>query len=405
MLLRKILFYHILPAAIAVLICLGFVRTRVSEPPDLNFSAAKIKNLHYILHFEPYQLQQQVAFSQALKRRVPVLMGSSELTSSHLDALAHNFFNKNPKQDQFLSIGHAGFQSLGILTVLAANRALLKDSKITIILSPGWFEEQYCKGTSLKSFFEYATPNYMYQILSDTSIDRDTRDYIQKYVGENFDKISKPDATLRLMSKKRGSTLSEFVNTPFDLFNKTELDLKMKQDLYLTSQKLILRSLLNSNTSPYKFYERQVNWDSLMKVSKQAFQKISTTNTLSVEDGYYNSWLKNKRKKQVIAVDKESNQEYKDLEVLVHFLATTGCKPLFVIMPLNTKAHEDLSVLKPTVDGIKKLLNENGLKTLDMFNPNLEHYQEGVLEDIMHPYNLGWYQIDKFIVDNYNDGR
>ena len=55
------------------------------------------------------------------------------------------------------------------------------------------------------------------------------------------------------------------------------------------------------------------------------------------------------------------------------------------------------------INAITKELKQNNMQVLDMFTPNLKNYQDGVLEDIMHPYNIGWYQIDKFILDNYHD--
>lgn len=91
MLFKKILLYHIAPAAIAAMICWGFVNTFKQDSPDLAFSATSVSKQPYILHFNPHTLTEQVAFSLALKRSVPVLMGSSELTSVHLEALAHNF--------------------------------------------------------------------------------------------------------------------------------------------------------------------------------------------------------------------------------------------------------------------------------------------------------------------------
>src|SRR5688572_15359522 len=136
MFLKKITLYHLVPAFLAVLICFAFIKTFPPKTPDLNFSAKQSRALSYILHFEPYRLTEQVAFSMALKQSVPLVMGSSELTSTHLKGLAHNFFNKD--QSKLISIGHAGFQSMGILAVLAANRELLQNAKITIILSPGW---------------------------------------------------------------------------------------------------------------------------------------------------------------------------------------------------------------------------------------------------------------------------
>lgn len=403
MLLKKILLYHIAPAAIAAMICWGFVNTFKQDSPDLAFSATLVSKQPYILHFNPHTLTEQVAFSLALKRSVPVLMGSSELTSEHLEALAHNFFNRDTARDRFLSIGHAGFQSFGMLTVLAANRALLRNAKVTIILSPGWFEQQYCKGTSLTSFFEYATPNYLYQILNDSLLDARTRSHLENYVSTHFDQISKPDASLRMLGRKHSSALSGIANTPFDFLSRMELGIHSKKDLYLISQKVITDALSSANITPYRFYSRNIYWDSLITISKNKFKEISSNNELSVENNYYDQWLKNKRKKRLVAVDVNQNQEYKDLEALVHFLRSAECKPLFVIMPLNTKAHEDLSVLKPTIDAIDSLLSKNNFKTLNMFQPNLENYEDGVLEDIMHPYNVGWYQIDRFILDNFKD--
>ena len=70
-------------------------------------------------------------------------------------------------------------------------------------------------------------------------------------------------------------------------------------------------------------------------------------------------------------------------------------------MPLNTKAHRNLEDLRPTMNQVAISLKGNGFKILDMFSPNLKNYEEGVLEDIMHPYDYGWYQIDKFIMQNY----
>ena len=74
-------------------------------------------------------------------------------------------------------------------------------------------------------------------------------------------------------------------------------------------------------------------------------------------------------------------------------------------MPLNTKAHENLSVLQPTINDITNLLKSSNFKVLDMFTPNVNQYEDGILEDIMHPYNIGWYKIDKFIIDNFNDDK
>jgi poly-D-alanine transfer protein DltD len=146
-----------------------------------------------------------------------------------------------------------------------------------------------------------------------------------------------------------------------------------------------------------------VNWDSLFGASEASFRLISNTNTIGVENSYYESWLKDRPKKKVEAVDAAYNQEYKDFEALLHFLEANRIKPLFVIMPLNPLAHENLETLSPTIQQVSLRLKEKGFKTLNMYEQNVSSYRKGVLEDIMHPYDLGWYQIDRFILSNYHD--
>lgn len=400
MLFKKLFFYHLIPLFIAVCLTLGFILK--SNSKNVLNKTLDNRTPEAIVSREQ-NFNNQVALSIALKRRVPVLFGSSELTANHLEGLARNFFTKDASRDKFLSVGHAGFQNFAMLTVLAANKKLLKYSKVTIILSPGWFEKQYCSGTSLTSFLEFCTPNYLYQIHKDETIDIETKNYIKNYISRNYDKISKPDATMRLMGKKEISSITNIVNYPFYWLDKLEIKNQEQIDFDLISQKIILKSVSKSNVADYHFYNRFVNWDSLIITSQQQFKTISNNNTIAVANDYYNSWLKDKPKKKLTAVDKENNQEFKDFIALVHFLKEADCKPIFVIMPLNTKAHQNLEVLNPIINDINKVLTQNNFKVLDMFTPNLKHYEEGTLEDIMHPYNAGWYQIDKFILENHHD--
>ncbi len=403
--LKKIIYFHILPILIAGALCALYIRYSEAKYTYVNslFTSHTLYTLHSFDKFYPNDITHETALAVALKERVPVLFGSSELTSHHLKGIAQQFFGRENSTDKFLAVGHAGFQSFAILTTLAANKPLLKDAKITVILSPGWFEEHYASGTSLPSFFEFCPPNYLYQIYKDTAIDKVTKHYIREYIYKNYDKITKPNAVLRTMGKKQATVLNTLFNYPFKVLDHLELQEQEQKDFYLVSQNVILNTLYHTNSTPYKFKNRTLNWDSLTREALQSFELISNNNKLGVENKYYDSGLKNKPKKKVKAVNPENNQEFKDLKMLVRFLKTNRVKPLFVIMPLNTLAHENLEVLQPTIDDINKLLKENGLKTLDMFSPNLKSYQKGVLEDIMHPYNLGWYQIDKFILDNYHD--
>lgn len=406
-LLKNTIRFHILPIAIALGICCFFIKSSFNSKNNgkaaSTFTSQTLNSLHSFDKFYPNTITNEMALAVALKKRVPVLFGSSELTSSHLQGIAYRFFCRENSEDKFLAVGHAGFQSFAILTTLAANKALLKNAKITIILSPGWFEEQYASGTSLKSFFEFCPPGYLYQIYQDTSIDKATKQHIENYIYRNYDKISKPDAVLRAMGKKQVTPLNYFFNYPFLEADKVELNMQVQQDFYLGSQQLIVDQVSKGITKPFRFENRSVNWDSLNKAAGENFKLISNTNDIGVENTYYESWLKGKPKKKMNAVDLKNNQEFKDFKALVDFLKINHVKPIFVMMPLNTLAHENLKDLAPTINEVNFTLKLAGFKTLDMFNQNLNSYNKGILEDIMHPYDLGWYQIDRFILYNYHD--
>ncbi|MES2132753.1 MAG: D-alanyl-lipoteichoic acid biosynthesis protein DltD, partial [Bacteroidota bacterium] len=181
-----------MPIAIAIGVCYFFIKSSQggsnNSKVESTFTAQTLNTLHSFDKFYPNAITHEMALAVALKKRVPVLFGSSELTSSHLQGIAYRFFCKENSDDKFLAVGHAGYQSFAILTTLAANKALLKKSKLTIILSPGWFEKQYASGTSLTSFFEFCPPNYLYQIYRDTSIDAETKQHVEAYIYKNYDK-------------------------------------------------------------------------------------------------------------------------------------------------------------------------------------------------------------------------
>lgn len=401
MLLKKIVYTHLIPISIALIVVLFMFGKFKKQHVELNFKTNAIQQISYVDRFYPNQIESQFAFSYALKNRIPVVLGSSELTSEHLEALPKNFF----KTQRSFSLGHAGFQSFAILACLAANRTLLQQSKITIILSPGWFEKQYSSGTSLNSFFEFCPPNYLYQIYKDELLDFQTKAHIQKFMSVNYDKISSPNAVIRLMGRKTMSEVTNIMNWPYDFFDKKEIQFMEQVDFNLISQRTILNSLTLPSSDRYHFYNRPIKWDSLTDVSKAKFKTISNNNDLSVENNYYSAWLKNKPKKKLEFVDEDNNQELQDFYALVRFLKHNHCKAQFVIMPLNTKAHENLNVLVPTINSINKALGDANFNILDLFTPNVTSYEEGILEDIMHPYNVGWYKIDKFILDNFNDDK
>lgn len=343
---------------------------------------------NYVPTFNQNRLSENITLSSALAKSIPVVFGSSELTSHHLNALCYNFFKEHNLSIQ--AFGHAGFQCFAISTVLAANRPVLKNSKIAIILSPGWFEGSDSKGTDLQCFFEYNNDVVMNQIYWDNQLSDSYKTHYANYIKKKYGQINSPSNIINQFY-----TYNDELYAPFNLMYEKVSHSSYSSDVY---NKLL--SNLAKDTIQYHFQNFKPNWDSLYQSSIEEFKKTSTNNNLGVENEYYSNWLKGKSGLKLEIY--ENSQEYEDFKMLLSLCKELDCKPIFIIMPLNTLAYRNVKGLEPTIKDIKNELQQHDFKCLDMFTPALNHYQIGTTEDVMHPGNYGWYQIDKFIIEEFS---
>jgi poly-D-alanine transfer protein DltD len=96
------------------------------------------------------------------------------------------------------------------------------------------------------------------------------------------------------------------------------------------------------------------------------------------------------------------NQEFEDFKMLLLLCKETNCRPIFTITPINTLCYSNPNDINPIMTSIMKELDKYGFNYLDLFSSNLKSYEKGVLEDIMHPGDYGWYQLDKYIIDEFS---
>lgn len=384
----KFLLLHIILLLIA---CLFFFYSK--EKID-NYYQEKYKSdfsfitENYIPTFNQNRLSENITLSNALAKSIPVVFGSSELTSHHLNALCYNYFKEHNLSIQ--AFGHAGFQCFAISNVIAANRLVLKDSKMAIILSPGWFEGSDSKGTDLQCFFEYNNDVVMNQIYWDIQLPDSYKAYYANYIKRKYGQINSPSNMINQFY-----TYNDVLYKSFNFMYE-----KVNSNPYasVVYNKLLLN--LSRDTNQYRFKDFNPNWDSLYQSSIEEFKKTSTNNDLGVENEYYSNWLKGKSELKLEIHEK--SQEYEDFKMLLSLCKELNCKPIFIIMPLNTLAYKNVKELEPTIKNIKNELKQNDFKCLDMFTPALNHYQIGTTEDVMHPGNYGWYQMDKFIIEEFS---
>ena len=102
-------------------------------------------------------------------------------------------------------------------------------------------------------------------------------------------------------------------------------------------------------------------------------------------------------------MDTKTNQELKDLKLLVKFLKQNQCKASFIMQALNPYHYNNLKEFNPIMKEIKKTIESNNFPYLNLFVTEGKQFEPGILHDIMHTNDYGWMKINKFLYDTYKE--
>jgi D-alanine transfer protein len=329
-----------------------------------------------------------------------VVMGSSEMANTGSRAIPFNFFNDHGIH--CLGIGHEGNQMLSMLVQLTAYHESLPKAKLVIILSPGWFEGESAKGTPLQTFLEYGDEHILYYIKNDTTIPQKVKDHIYDYVVDHFKDIDSPSSILREIyyqrSAERNKLLFPFY-APFAAMHKKYTDFK-KLAMTFRSSKAFVKLKCEVNDQPDSTI-LHLNWDSLRFAALSGFKARSNNNTWGIDNDYYAQWMKGKEQRVIHAVEEKHNCEFSDFLILLELLKKSGCKPLFVMQPLNPLAFKNLDELDPILNRVEEELKKNGFPLLNLHTTDPSLYIKGTLNDYQHLGEAGWIMVDKGIYDHF----
>ena len=323
------------------------------------------------------------------------LLGSSELTTD-TPAMPFNFITEHFKT-RVVAVGHAGNQCFSIYSQLLANEHKLKDAPVVIMLSPGWFDAKYSTGTSSTLFLEFNSDYYLNNIFQHT-VKSEFRDYGIKRISDLFHEIINPDLTTKLMfyeEQSNRSIVHKIAYSPLIMVDGALNDMKFR--------------LLDGRTSYPDAFSRKpiiaepvvINWDSLLTASQNEQLKNASNNTWYIENSYYSEYVKGEQG-VLEAAPGNSSQELEDFKMLVKFLKARGVNASFVIMPLNPYFYGNIRIMDPVVTQLRTELKASGFPCLDLWTSDKASYDKGVLRDVMHLGDYGWYQVNKFIADTYN---
>lgn len=313
------------------------------------------------------------------------LMASSELTgTSEYIPFAYLPLTKGIRVNAF---GHAFQQSFAIYCQLLALKKELKNAKVCVILSPGWFETE---GTNIEAFLEFVKPNFLKKIARDQTISADQKDQIATYLYKNRNVIENPNSIINYYINLKKYEKVPFLNSYFK--NRWKEFESVEYGKYTVFKTVVPKRI-------------ESNWEDEMKKNQDKFLASITNNKIYVNDAYYSEYLKQDDgsfiRGKLACLPLNSNQELKDFKLLVNLLKQENCDASFIIQGMNPYYYDGLESFNPILKEIKNELNQAKFPYYDMFAFEKKQYEPGTLADIMHLGDFGWLRVDKFLCQTY----
>ena len=397
--LKKIGLFHIVPFLLASLIFVFLYHLFISDIIDNHVNikplktteisgkqevhAGKYGNLSEVDHAE-------LEFIASIKSKNQLtLMGSSEFTYSKFTTYKYLPAKKNY---QVLGIGHAHHQSLSMLIELLAAHPENLNTKIVFFISPGWFNTE---GTNSKAFVEYARPNFLNRIINDSTISLEYKEYLGQYIDSRLNEFDG-------VSKSMTSFMKIFIDNQTNYISLKKLKQNIKDNFKGTISKPIIENInykLNiTNTIKNSTF---LNYDSIAKALQLKFISNIQSNSIYVNDNYYNKYLSNKKESILNQPNLKTNEEYLDFKLLLKYVIERKMEASFIILPLNPYYYKNTEVFLPLIDSIKLNLEKHDLPYYNLYVSDTLSYDPGILNDVMHFGDYGWMKVNKYIDSLY----
>jgi D-alanine transfer protein len=395
---ENLFFKKLLSISIAILLSLSIIiswqNIHPTEPIKLS---SEHKNFYS--NFDNSLVAKQDLYT-ALNYNNLVLFGSSELTNQNVSCIPNRFFSEQ-LGIPLLSFGHAGNQSFNYACEIAALKENQSSpAKVVIIVSPSWFAGKSGNGTSVTSFLEFISDDMLNKIMNDDSILVDFKLSLLEYIGRNFENIKSPTPFINYLYYQNIRSHNFFDNFryfPLSMFYKQWVRLEK----LLTSKYDLPKA--NAKKSINDYHIPSVNWDSLFQLGLDNEAK-KCSNEFGVNDEYFEEYVKGNLPRVLDEII-FPNQELNDFKLLVRLCKHENIDALFVIQALNPYTYSNLHTLEPVLAEVKKSISDAGFKVFDMWQPSKEKYQKGLLTDVAHTGEYGWYQINREIYNHYFQKR
>lgn len=396
--------YHMMICVIALIINMALIFVIFATFKDKTALPLTQLEIPAYDHIPNYAggLSQQYAVQRTLETGDILIFGSSEL-SSHAEEVSYRFL-KNKLNKNVLAFGAAGSQSITTLAQLSTyyNQTMLDNARVVIILSPSWFDTE---GTHIESFLSTMPANMLMRLLYESQVPYEYKKYIQEYIHDNFDQLSSPkpihlawkyafprkEAAIQYRNRIYAELAKYTQYYPYQLY-----DTYLKSKLSTTGQ-----PLPSTPTTNYSF-----NWEELFATAIQLQTSQVTNNPYGINDDYFNNYVRKRIKEGEFPIKAPLiatySEEYRDFLVLVEFCKMFKHKPLFVLLPFNSKAYTGLENYQPVIDNISTTLTDAQMPLLNIWK---DGDKPGMMADIMHTGALGWQKINQSIYQHFIEGK
>lgn len=328
------------------------------------------------------------------------IYGSSELRTYEISTHPSNFFAGERAGFQVNLVGRGSCQSIVHALSIAASGDALAGTKVVLITSPQSFVEG---GIAPDLFMANFSEQQYLDLMADADIPDEMKLRFSQRVDELLGEYGFDDPTAAALlaeSVAEGNTVLETAVAPYAAASRWLLETR---DL-AASKKLIASADAPSTTldaSP-------IDWSAELDAAVAEAETATSNNDFGILNDYYTTYIGRKLASQEnkdASLSYSVSEEYGDLRLLLDVCELKGIEPMFVHVPLHGDWSDYTGFTADRraeyYENVREIVSEyENVTLLDLTG---YEYEEYFLCDIMHLGWKGWLEVDKALVDFYDE--
>ena len=384
----------------------GQVSTQTAQPKETTETSSRtvgslaFNNKAFGTWNNHTEIKSYTALSQNIHNDTMLFLGSSEF--NHGEDSEYHVRNLFKKQNvSIMLIGHVYNQCLNQAVTAGALGPKLKKRKIVLVISPTWFFPGGVPASGYSKVFSLS--NYM-AFMENKKIPRTQK----RYVARRTESLL---AGNRSMLSKVQLVDNIYVRGKNTRRNKSRYAL-VKRKTALQDYNAVKKALSGSGIKKRKTYNGYIkspaplNWDQ-MRADAQAYEdRNMSTRMFMSNDRWDNNFAYkyNTYKDRYAGSSFNISPEYADLQCFMKVCQAQKIQTMLLVLPVNGQWYDYCGLhqndRKYVGQRVRALGSKYNAKVVDFTDYDYKPY---FLEDNVHPWRLGWIDMNKAVYDFYQD--